>query len=672
MNKIEITNQQKQAFELIEKTNVSFFLTGKAGSGKTTFLKNVQKEVDKQFVILAPTGVAAILAGGETIHSFFGFPLEAMPIGSVGRISKDRFATIKRVDTIIIDEVSMVRCDIIDAIDATLRDCMRSTLPFGGKQMVFVGDLFQLEPVVKKDAELDVIKDNYDTSKPFFFKAKVFKQMNMPTIEFRKVYRQDDEEFLAILNNVRNGIATSDDLNRLNLRCGVAIPKDEMIITLTSTNPIARKINEGRLNAIDEEEFTYEAKIEKEFNKDKAPVDYLLRLKKGTQVMFCRNDSLRRWANGTLGVVSKIDAENIYVTVKNGNEYKVERTAWEAKKYKYDKENKRLEKEVVGTFSQYPLKMAWAITIHKSQGLTFDKVIIDLSRGVFSDGQLYVALSRVRSLDGLFLTYPIQTSYIRGSKEVIRFSKKYNDDDMIEREIRKGSDIYECMKNEDYDTAALHLLLMGVEYASKGNLKEAILCIGDMFKTMISDEHLIGSLKCLRDLPIQNADTVTANMLNAVFLLYAENYGESLTFVEKVLSSHQCKEALYIKARCMTNLGHLQEADRVNVSICDIIGKNPDMKVYYEVAMLNWRIGDPCMGIMQAIYNLRPSYTLALKNLRGMMKDKKNSLETNEDNKFVVLFNSDMSDKDFLRELSAGSNDEQTEFRKIVLNQAFK
>lgn len=671
MDKIEMTNQQKQAFELIEKTNVSFFLTGKAGSGKTTFLKNVQKEVDKQFVILAPTGVAAILAGGETIHSFFGFPLEAMPIGSVGRISKDRFATIKRVDTIIIDEVSMVRCDIIDAIDATLRDCMHSSLPFGGKQMVFVGDLFQLEPVVKKDAELDVIRDNYNTDKPFFFKAKVFKQMNMPTIEFRKVYRQGDEEFLAILNNVRNGIATTEDLNRLNSRCGVGIPEDEMIITLTSTNTIAKKINEGRQNAIDEEEFTFEAKIEKEFNKEKAPVDYLLRLKKGTQVMFCRNDSARRWANGTLGVVSKIDAENIYVTVKNGNEYKVERVAWEAKKYKYDKEKKRLEKEVVGTFSQYPLKMAWAITIHKSQGLTFDKVIIDLSRGVFSDGQLYVALSRVRSIEGLYLTYPIQVSYIRGSKEVIRFSKKYNDDDMIERELRKGSDIYEYLRNDDYDTAALHLLLMSVEYAGNGNVKDAILCVSDMFKTMISDEHLIGSLKGLRDLPIQSADTVTANMLNAVFLLYAEDYDKSLTFAEKVLSTHQCKEALFVKARCLALMGLLQEADRVNISICDIMGKSLDLKVYYEVATLNWHIGDPCMGIMQTIFHLRPTYKLALKNLRRMLKDKNTLLETKEDNKFVALFNSDISDNDFLQELAAGSSEEQAEFRKIVLNQAF-
>jgi len=256
MEKTEMTIQQKQAFELIEKTNVSFFLTGKAGAGKTTFLKNVQKDVNKQFVVLAPTGVAAILAGGETIHSFFGFPLEAMPLGSVGRISQSRFATISRVDTIIIDEVSMVRCDIIDAIDATLRDCMRSSLPFGGKQMVFVGDLFQLEPVMKKDAELDVIRDNYGTDKPFFFKAKVFKQMNMPTIEFKKVYRQDDAEFLAILNNVRNGIVKNEDLNRLNSRCGVAIPNEEMIITLTSTNQIAKSINEGRLNVIDEEEFS--------------------------------------------------------------------------------------------------------------------------------------------------------------------------------------------------------------------------------------------------------------------------------------------------------------------------------------------------------------------------------------------------------------------------------
>jgi len=212
MENNNITIQQKQAYDLIANTYTSFFLTGKAGSGKTTFLRRVQNEIKKNFVVLAPTGVAAILAGGQTIHSFFGFPLEALPLGSVGKINQERYNIIKKVDTIIIDEVSMVRCDIIDAIDATLRDCLHSTAPFGGKQIVFVGDLFQLEPVLVGKTEKEVISDYYNTDKPFFFKAKVFNRMRMPSIEFKKIYRQDDEIFLSILNNIRNGIVNDSEL----------------------------------------------------------------------------------------------------------------------------------------------------------------------------------------------------------------------------------------------------------------------------------------------------------------------------------------------------------------------------------------------------------------------------------------------------------------------------
>ena len=280
MESNNMTIQQKQAYDLIANTYTSFFLTGKAGSGKTTFLRRVQNEIKKNFVVLAPTGVAAILAGGQTIHSFFGFPLEALPLGSVGKINQERYSIIKKVDTIIIDEVSMVRCDIIDAIDATLRDCLHSNAPFGGKQIVFVGDLFQLEPVLVGKTEKEVISDYYNTDKPFFFKAKVFSRMRMPSIEFKKIYRQDDETFLNILNNIRNGIVNDSELQVLNQRTNAVVPADDMVITLCSINKRADKINNEKLDAIDETSFTFEGKIVDEFDEKKVPVSKELTLKK--------------------------------------------------------------------------------------------------------------------------------------------------------------------------------------------------------------------------------------------------------------------------------------------------------------------------------------------------------------------------------------------------------
>ena len=486
MDNNNITIQQKQAYDLIANTYTSFFLTGKAGSGKTTFLRRVQNEIKKTCVVLAPTGVAAILAGGQTIHSFFGFPLEALPLGSVGKINQERYNIIKKVDTIIIDEVSMVRCDIIDAIDATLRDCLHSTAPFGGKQIVFVGDLFQLEPVLVGKTEKEVISDYYNTDKPFFFKAKVFNRMRMPSIEFKKIYRQDDEIFLSILNNIRNGMISYSELQVLNQRTNAVVPTEDMVITLCSINKRADKINNEKLDEIDETSFTFDGKIVNDFDENKVPVSKELTLKKGAQVMFCRNDPQQRWANGTLGKVTQIDDENIYVTIDSGEEFKVEKVSWEATSYEYNREKKEIVKKVTGSYTQYPLKLAWAITIHKSQGMTFNKMILDLSNGIFSDGQLYVALSRVKTLDGLYMTHPIRPSYVRGSKEIVSYAENYNDNELIANEIAKGQKIYNGLKNNDYDSVAYILLQMSVEKVKLGQIKEAIYLIKDMFDVMIS------------------------------------------------------------------------------------------------------------------------------------------------------------------------------------------
>lgn len=664
----EMTVQQEQAYELIRDTYTSFFLTGKAGSGKTTFLRRAQKEINKNFIVLAPTGVAAILAGGQTIHSFFGFPLEAMPLGSVGKISPERYNIIKNVDTIIIDEVSMVRCDIIDAIDATLRDCLYSTAPFGGKQMVFSGDLFQLEPVLVGQAEKAVISDNYHTDKPFFFKAKVFGRMRLPKIEFKKIFRQNDAAFLAILNNIRCGIVKQVDLDVLNSRAGVSVPEDDMAITLCSINKRADKINAERLTAIKEESFTFEGKVDKEFDEKKMPVSKQLVLKKGAQVMFCRNDPMQRWANGTLGRVTRLDADNIYVTVEGGNEYKVEKTAWESTNYQYDPEKKKVEKTVTGTYTQYPLKLAWAITIHKSQGMTFDKMVLDLSSGIFSDGQLYVALSRVKSLDGLYLSRSILPSYVRECKEVLSYAEHFNDVQVIASELEKGRNLYEVIKRKDNDAATLRLLHMSTDKAKEGKIKEAIYLLGDMFSAMISDEHLLNSLE---EPPIVSKDTLASNMLNAVFSLYGGKYADGIAYADRILQHRQCMETLFVKARCLAALGKYTEADKTHTMMAEILGNHVDAKIYFAVATVNELIGDPGLGIMQTLVKMFPYYMPGILKLRMMMQAKGLKLATKETNELVEVFNGEDPSFDFKERLSKADKEQRKNFINIILKQAF-
>ena len=668
MENKNMTIQQKQAYDLIANTYTSFFLTGKAGSGKTTFLRRVQNEIKKNFVVLAPTGVAAILAGGQTIHSFFGFPLEALPLGSVGKINQERYSIIKKADTIIIDEVSMVRCDIIDAIDATLRDCLHSNAPFGGKQIVFVGDLFQLEPVLVGKTEKEVISDYYNTDKPFFFKAKVFSRMRMPSIEFKKIYRQDDETFLNILNNIRNGIVNDSELQVLNQRTNAVVPADDMVITLCSINKRADKINNEKLDAIDETSFTFEGKIVDEFDEKKVPVSKELTLKKGAQVMFCRNDPQQRWANGTIGKVTQIDDENIYVTIDSGEEFKVEKVSWEATSYEYNREKKEIVKKVTGSYTQYPLKLAWAITIHKSQGMTFNKMILDLSNGIFSDGQLYVALSRVKTLDGLYMTHPIRPSYVRGSKEIVSYAENYNDDDLIANEIAKGQKIFNGLKNNDYDAVAGILLQMSIEKVKLGYIKEAIFLIKDMFDVMISDEHLMNALICP---PHVAGNNIISYMLNAIYSLYSGNYEDGIMYANQVIGKKKCKEAMFVKARCLSMLGKYNEADQQHVELIDLIGKSVDAKTYFAVSTNNERIGDPGLGIMQTIIKLYPEYDTAILKIRDMMKERKCQLILLDENVHAESFNSEMTNEDFSTLLNDCEKEQRTDLINIILKQAF-
>ena len=653
-NMIDTENkQQVMAFELIANTNSSFFLTGRAGTGKTTFLRKVQQMVDKQFITLAPTGVAAILAGGDTIHSFFGLPMDVCTPGTLGKMSEARILTLIHTDTIIIDEVSMVRCDIIDAIDYTMRKTLRSSLPFGGKQMIFVGDMFQLPPVLKKGVESDLMHDLYHADDCFFYKADVIKRMRMVKIEFQKVYRQEDETFLKILESIRLNKTTPEILMRLNERVCQPTKENGMVITLASRNCTADSVNQKCLAEIEAEEYTYEGTVTGKFEEKRFPVDMTLKLKVGAQVMFTRNDQHKRWVNGTIGTVTKLAKDEIQVTT-GGAAYVVPNCSWESYSYEYDKEERKMKKELMGTFTQYPLRLAWAITVHKSQGMTFDKLYLDLSRGMFAAGQLYVALSRVRTLDGLFLSRPIIPQYAHTSREVLSYASGYNDEHVISNEIESGKAVYQLLAHHDYDEAAKQYLMLVLKKAAEGDIKEAMQQAKRFLDTVICDDDLYG---CIEEVPeeLKAVDHWAPKFLVALLSLYAGENEQALAYADSVLAQHQCQEALYVKSRCLAKLERYQEADAVNVLMGDVFDMStPDAKVLYSIAMLNeLHIGDPGMNLMQELIKARPKYNKGILSLRHLMKRKGLLLvKTSDDPRELVDdFNSDMPEDDFLQKL---------------------
>ena len=646
--------QQMLAYELIANTNSSFFLTGRAGTGKTTFLRKVQKMVDKQFITLAPTGVAAILAGGDTIHSFFGLPMDVCMPGTMGKMSETRIHALIHADTIIIDEVSMVRCDIIDAVDYTMRKTLRTTLPFGGKQVIFVGDMFQLPPVVKQGAEHDMMHDLYHTDDFFFYKADVIKRMRLVKIEFQKVYRQEDQDFLHILENVRLNRTTPEDLMYLNERVCEPMKADGTVITLTSLNKTADDINQGRLAEIEAEEYTYEGTVSGKYEEKRFPVDMTLKLKVGAQVMFTRNDSQKRWVNGTIGTVTKLMKDEIQVTTDDGSSYVVPCCSWESFSYEYDREAKKVKKELMGTFTQYPLRLAWAITVHKSQGMTFDKLYLDLSRGMFAAGQLYVALSRVRSLGGLFLSRPIIPQYAHTSREVLAYASSYNDEKVINSEIESGKAVYQLLAHHDYDEAAKQYLLLVEKKVANGDIKEAMQQAKRFLDTVICDDDLLG---CVNVVPeeLKAADHWAPKFLVALLSLYAGEYEQALAYADSVLAIHQCQEALYVKSRCLAMLERYQEADAVNALMGDLFDMStPDAKVLYSIAMLNeLHIGDPGLNLMQELIKAKPKYNKGILALRSLMKRKGLILvySSSEPRELVDDFNSDISENEFAQKL---------------------
>ena len=660
--------EQQKAYELIAQTHSSFFLTGKAGTGKTTFIHRIQEEIPKTFLVLAPTGIAAIIAGGETIHSFFGFPTEVLVEDKVWRLNPEKVKMIRKVDTIIVDEVSMVRCDVIDAMDRALRAVMSSSQPFGGKQMIFTGDLFQLEPVLQGGLDADIIMDEYDTDKPYFFKAHVFSNMTLPAIEFVKVYRQEDEEFLTILNNIRGGIINNFDIDRLNEQVRPVDNDEEMVITLSPYNKKVREINDKKLAAIKAPSYTYEAIITGDFKPERCPVDSTLELKEGAQVLFCRNDSSKRWVNGTLGTVVKLDDDSIFVRTSEGQKFKVEPVTWESYKYEYSREKRKLEKTCVGTFTQYPLKLAWAITVHKSQGMTFDKMVFDLTRGVFTPGQLYVALSRVKSLDGLYLTSPIKRGHVRENAEVLKYARSFNNEQVIDSELYVGKQLFETLKAKDYDKAARIYMNLSMEKALQCDYRGASLLVHQMFCTMISDDTLLGTIG---ERPVIDGDSTVCNFLNAVYCLYGGEYEQGLMYADRVLEHRTCVDILFVKSRCLSLLGRWKEADELNSQIIEILDGKLDLKTYYYVALLNeLHCGDPGLGILQALLKDHTDYLPIMESIRTIMQLRGITLSYGKEEEqtpaLIQCFNSSASNEEFMLQLTETKEQHPEEYEVLV------
>ncbi|MFT3846000.1 MAG: helix-turn-helix domain-containing protein [Lacibacter sp.] len=418
------------AFRFITETQETIFLTGKAGTGKTTFLKYLKENCSKNIIVAAPTGVAAINAGGVTLHSLFQLPFQPFlptpaskqELLSKIRFNKQRLQLLRKMDLLVIDEVSMVRCDVLDAIDTILRSVKHlHNVPFGGVQLLFIGDLFQLPPVAQ-NYEWTVLQEYYSST--FFFDSMAIKEQLPLLIELTKIYRQKEESFVHLLNKVRNNQMNSDDLDLLNSRYNPLFKPapEEKYITLTTHNNQADLINHTELQKIISAPFTYTAIIDGDFPENSYPVDESLVLKEGAQVMFLKNDPVaRKYFNGKIGTVKKL--ENDSIVVESGKEeIRVQKEVWENYRYSLNRSSGKLEQELLGTFEQYPLRLAWAITVHKSQGLTFDKIMIDAGKS-FASGQVYVALSRCTTLDGIVLLSNVHTSVIFSNEHVINSQK---------------------------------------------------------------------------------------------------------------------------------------------------------------------------------------------------------------------------------------------------------
>ncbi|MDD3076121.1 MAG: AAA family ATPase, partial [Proteiniphilum sp.] len=498
------------AKEFATHTNRSLFITGKAGTGKTTFLRQFRAETTKQLAVVAPTGVAAVNAGGTTIHSFFQLPFTPFTPTPAGRealiarmkMSSARRTVIRELEVLVIDEISMVRADVLDAIDTVLRHVRhRRADPFGGVQMIFIGDLYQLSPVAKTD-EWQILSAYYQGI--YFFHSRVMQEAPPVYVEFDKIFRQSDNVFIRVLNEVRNDALSPEGFSLLQSRYEPHFnpSPEENYITLTTHNLSADNINNTELEKITTKAHLFKAVVKGEFPENAFPVEQQLELKEGTKVMFVRNDTEtpRRFFNGKIGTISRIRDEMVTVHCPGDtDEITVSPVTWENIRYTTNPENQTVEEEIIGTFEQLPLRLAWAITIHKSQGLTFDKAIIDAGKA-FSPGQVYVALSRCRSLHNLVLKSPINRYSIGLDEQVVRFSSAKPEEEQVAAELLSAKEQFRTiLLLQLYDFDPLHQMARSWYFATKGNESSfsegTVSFVGEIYKELTDLEQVAAKFR---------------------------------------------------------------------------------------------------------------------------------------------------------------------------------